>query len=118
MKDQSTKHMKNKSDIEQMVEDTLDSVSGIGTVKVPPFFKEKVLNKMVVSQNTIEKEEGIRFLSWFTPIYQAAALVAFVILNAIALFSTTTDSYGDNVDNFASVYGLSETSTDSYFYKN
>ncbi|MFT6370311.1 MAG: hypothetical protein ACJAWH_001394, partial [Maribacter sp.] len=28
------------------------------------------------------------------------------------------DSYNDNVENFAEVYGLSETDTDSYLYQN
>ena len=108
--------MESKSKIDQLVKDTLDNVGRIDEVKTPPFFKDKVLNRM--ARKIIEKDEGIRFLNWFTPIYQAAALVAFVILNTMALLSTQTDSYGDTIENFADVYGLSETSTDSYFYEN
>ncbi len=109
--------MKNKPNIDQLVEDTLASVSSIGTVKSPPFFKEKVLNLM--AQQDIEKTEGVRYLDWFTPRYQAAALVCFVVLNAFALLSYNSDSsYGENVENFAEVYGLSETTTDSYLYQN
>ena len=109
--------MKNKPNIDQLVEDTLASVPSIGTVKTPPFFKEKVLKRM--TQQDVEKAEGVRYLDWFTPRYQAAALVCFVILNAFALLSYNDDSgYGENVENFAEVYGLSETTTDSYLYQN
>ena len=107
--------MEKNKNIDRLIEETLDSVSGIETVKTPPFFKDKVLNRM--GQTTIE-EDGIRFLDWFTPKYQAAALIAFMVLNTFALLSTKTDSYSDNVENFAEVYGLSETDTDSYFYQN
>ena len=106
-----------KPNIDQLVEDTLDSVSSIETARTPPFFKEKVLNRM--AQEAEEKESGVRYLDWFTPRYQAAALVCFVVLNAFALLSYNNDSgYGENVENFAEVYGLSETSTDSYLYQN
>lgn len=108
--------MESKRNIDRLVEETLDSVSGIGPAKTPPFFKDKVLNRM--AQTAVEKEEGVRYLDWFTPKYQAAALIAFVVLNTVALLSSTTDSYGDNVEDFAEVYGLSETDTDSYFYQN
>jgi len=108
--------MENNKNIDRLVEETLDSVSGIETIKTPPFFKDKVLNR--IGQAAVEKEDGIRFLDWFTPKYQAAALIAFVVLNTVALLSSKTDSYGDNVENFAEVYGLSETDTDSYFYQN
>ncbi|MFS4492181.1 hypothetical protein [Maribacter sp. 2308TA10-17] len=109
--------MKNRPNIDQLVEDALDSVSNIDTAKTPPFFKEKVLNRM--AQQDVEKAEGVRYLNWFTPRYQAAALLCFVILNAFALLSYNSDSdYGENVENFAEVYGLSETTTDSYLYQN
>lgn len=108
--------MESKKDIDRLVQETLDSVSGIDTVKTPPFFKDKVLQRM--EQPALENEDGVHFLDWVTPKYQAAALIAFVVLNTIALLSYTTDSYGDNVEDFAEVYGLSETDTDSYFYEN
>lgn len=108
--------MGNKRNIDRLVEETLNSVSNIDTVKTPPFFKDKVLNRMV--QQDTEKAEGVRFLNWFTPKYQAAALICFVLLNTIALLYNTSDSYSENVENFAEVYGLSETDTDSYLYQN
>ncbi len=108
--------MENRRNIDRLVEETLNSVSNIDTVKTPPFFKDKVLNRM--AQQDAEKAEGVRFLDWFTPKYQAAALICFVLLNTIALLYNTSDSYGENVEIFAEVYGLSETDTDSYLYQN
>ena len=93
--------MKSKENIDRLVEETLDSGSGIKAVKAPPFFKEKVLNKM--AQANMEKE-GVRYLNWLTPRYQAALLVALVIINTVALLSSTTDdNYVENVENFESV---------------
>jgi hypothetical protein len=106
--------MESKKNIDRLVEETLDSVSGIKIVKVPPFFKDKVLNRMI--QQNVEKLEGIAVLNWFTSKFQASALICFVVLNALALLSYTNDNYGENVENFAEVYGLSETDTDSYIY--
>jgi hypothetical protein len=108
--------MENKRNIDRLVEETLNSVSNIDTVKTPPFFKDKVLNRMV--QQDTEKAEGGRFLYWFTLKYQAAALICFVLLNTIALLYNTSDSYSENIENFAEVYALSETDTDSYLYQN
>ena len=108
--------MDNKKNIDRLVEETLESVSSIDAAKTPPFFKDKVLNRM--AQNRVETEEGIAILNWFTPKFQAAALICFVVLNAFAFLSYSTDSYSENVENFAEVYGLSETDTDSYLYKN
>ncbi|WP_350288167.1 hypothetical protein [uncultured Croceitalea sp.] len=105
-----------KTNTDQRIEYTLDSVSSIDTVKTPPFFKEKVLNR--IAQEAVKKESGVSYLDGFTPKYQAAALICFIILNAFALFSYNTDNdYGENVENFAEVYGLSETDTDSYLYQ-
>ena len=108
--------MDDKRNIDQLVEETLNSVSSIDAIKAPPFFKDKVLNRM--TQTAIEKEEGVFILNWFTPKIQAAALISFVLLNTIALLYNTSDSYSENVEDFAEVYGLSETDTDSYFNQN
>lgn len=108
--------MDNKRNIDRLVEETLESASGIEAVKTPPFFKDKVLNRM--SQTIVREEETISILNWFAPKFQAAALICFVVLNGYALLSYSTDSYGDNVENFAEVYGLSESDDDSYLYQN
>lgn len=108
--------MESKKNINQLVDETLQSVSGIETVKTPPFFKDKVLKQM--AKGRVENEEGLGYLNWFTQKYQAAALICFVMLNAAALLSYTSDDYSENVDNFAEVYGLSETDSDLYLYQN
>lgn len=107
--------MDSKRNIDRLVEETLESVSSIDSVKTPPFFKDKVLNRM--ARKGVENQEDSAIFSWFTPKFQAAALLCFIVLNAYTLLSYSTDSYGENVENFAELYGLSETDTDSYLYQ-
>ncbi len=108
--------MDTKRNIDQVVEETLDSVSSIKAVKTPPFFKEKVLQSL--SQQDRVSTEGAAYLNWFTPKYQAAALICFVFLNAAAVLNYSSDNYSANVSSFAEVYGLSETDSDTYLYQN
>ncbi len=106
-----------KPNIDQLIEATIDSASNINAVKTSPFFKEKVLNN--IAKQDIIKNADVGYLNWFTPSYQAAALVFFVILNAYVLVSNNSDNSDvDTFENFADVYGLSETTTDSYLYQN
>lgn len=106
--------MERKRNIDRLVAETLDSASGIEPVKTPAFFKDKVLNKMAQRNN---EKEGVYYLNWLTPNYQAAILIALVIINAVALIVGVKDNkYVENVEGFAEVYGLSET--DSYLYQN
>lgn len=108
--------MDTKGNIDQLVAETLDSVSSIKAVKTPPFFKEKVLQSL--SLQDTESTEVAAYLNWFTPKYQAAALICFIFLNAAAVLNYSSDSYSDNVSSFAEVYGLSETDSDTYLYQN
>ncbi|MRI00206.1 hypothetical protein GH721_06605 [Kriegella sp. EG-1] len=108
--------MKDKININQLVDETLESVSKIETVKAPPFFKDKVMNRITKEK---EKEiDGVRYLNWFTPKYQAAALICFIFLNASALlFNTnTSNNYTEEISDFADVYGISSTISDTYIY--
>ncbi|MBM1107765.1 hypothetical protein JQC67_16535 [Aurantibacter crassamenti] len=100
--------------IDELVDETLESVSKIDKVKAPPFFKDKVLNRM--AQQTEKSNEGIHYLDWFTPKYQAAALICFVLLNTAVLLSNTDDSYSENVSDFADVYGITKSDSDTYLY--
>ncbi|MEX0288587.1 MAG: hypothetical protein AB3N14_05710 [Flavobacteriaceae bacterium] len=101
--------MERKDKIEKLIEETLESASHIETVEVPSLFKEKVLNSMATPEE-ITEEAGI--ISWFTPRYQVAALICFVIVNAYAVLQYTLDNYEDNVESFAEEYGLSEAEED------
>lgn len=108
--------MERNKNIDHLVEETLDSASSIQEAKTPPFFKDKVLRK--VSQTTIEKEDGVPYVNWLTPAYQIAILIILVVINAIALFSTTKEpSYVENVEDFAKTYGILEPDMDTYFYQ-
>ena len=108
--------MEAKKNINQMIDETLESVSRIDTVDTPPFFKDKVLRRLDKQE---EKEtEGIMYLDWFTPKFQAAALVCFVLLNLGVLLNSSTDNYEENLTSFAQTYGLSETGANSYFAEN
>lgn len=108
--------MDTKDKIDQQVEETLISVSNIDKVQTSPFFKEKVMRRLA-EQETAPTED-VAYLSWFTPKYQAAALVCFIFLNAAALLTYSSDSYTDDVSSFAEVYGLSETDSEAYLYQN
>ncbi len=110
--------MKSKKHIDQLVEESFDSISRQNKVKTSPFFKEKVLTRIAQS-NSLENDD-IRFLDWFTPKYQAAALICFVVLNSVVLWSYTynTDGYSENVEKLAEAYGISETETESYLNQN
>jgi len=109
--------MEAKTKIDQLVEETLKSITTIDKVNTPPFFKDKVLRNL--SQQNELAREGVFQLKWFTPKLQAAALICFVFLNLAALLSNnSTESYSDNVSSFAEVYGLSETDADTYLYQN
>ncbi len=104
--------MEDKLKIGRLVDETLDGVSAIDQVEAPPFFKEKVLNRM--ARRDAEEVETSSFLDWLTPKYQAVALICLVALNTVALFSYSkmTEDYSENIENFAEVYGLSETEDD------
>ena len=98
------------------MEETLDSVSNMNRVQPSPFFKQKVLRSL--SQQEVKPTEGVVYLNWFTPRYQAAALICFIFLNAAALLTYSSESYTDDVSSFAEVYGLSEADSDTYLYQN
>jgi mannose/fructose/N-acetylgalactosamine-specific phosphotransferase system component IIC len=61
--------MKSEEQINNAVENTLKVLDTIEEVKVNHFFKHKVLQQL---EN--QKQEKIRFLSWFTPQLQLATL--------------------------------------------
>ena len=108
--------MNTKGNMDQQVEETLESVSKIDSVQTSPFFKEKLMRRLAEQETA--PTEGVAYLTWFTPKYQAAALICFIFMNAAALLTYSSESYTDNVSSFAEVYGLSETDSDTYLYQN
>lgn len=103
--------MKTNQNISEEIYKTFESLDKIQETKVSPFFKDKVL------RNVFEAKEEVRepFL-WFTPKLQFATLLVFVLLNTFALSNLKTDTYSENVSNFAENYGL-YSSTDSSILK-
>jgi len=101
--------MDKEKHISQQVESTFESIESIEKVKVSPFFKDKVLNKLF-----IEKEEKLIF-AWFTPKYQFAALVFLFIFNTYALIQYNKQNYNNNVSTFAQSYELSTNENESIF---
>ena len=108
--------MDTKRSIDKLVDETLASVSKIDMVQTSPFFKEKVFRSMSEQEETVTKE--VAYLNWFTPKFQAAALICFVFLNAVALLTYSSEDYSENVSSFAEVYGLSESGSDTFFDQN
>lgn len=102
--------MIDKKNTSKIIDELLDSPLVIDEVNTPPFFKDKVLNKL--SQNT-EERTATDWLNWFTPKYQIAAMVLFVMLNFIALYSYSASNKEVELQNYAQTYGLSNTSQDS-----
>lgn len=103
--------MKTPEDIKNSVEKALQSVDAIENSKVSPFFKDKTLQRLFT-----EKEEKQSVLwSWFTPTWQLATLVVIITLNVLALSSTNTSDYEDELDVFAQTYDLQSNSEDNLF---
>jgi hypothetical protein len=102
--------MKTNKNIQHKIDDTFDSINKIKEVETPPFFKEKMMKRMFAE----EKEEQNVF-SWFSPKLQFATLVCVIVLNITAYTQLQTNSYNDNVNSFATSYGLQSDSENSIF---
>ena len=57
--------MNTKGNIDQQVEETLESVSKIDSVQTSPFFKEKLMRRLAEQETA--PTEGVAYLTWFTP---------------------------------------------------
>ena len=99
--------MDTNKEIQKKIDSTLDAIDAIETVNVPPFFKDKTMQRLFA-----EHEEKQVAWSWFTPKLQFATLVCIVVLNVIAFTNLQKTAYDENVSQFAESYGLS-TSTET-----
>lgn len=102
--------MNDKKITPELIDELIDSASKIEAVNTPPFFKDKVLNKL--SQANGEKQQS-DFLSWFTPKYQIATLLLFVALNVVAIYSYRLSNEQQELQTFAEAYGLSDSDSES-----
>tara|TARA_R110002073_G_scaffold8207_5_gene45812 strand:- start:25753 stop:26073 length:321 start_codon:yes stop_codon:yes gene_type:complete len=89
---------------------TLDVLDHIQEVKVSPFFKNKVLNRM-----NQPKEEKASSLGWFTPQLQLATLVVVICINVTTIYySFSEQNSQQNVssfDSFIKDYNLDSNTT-------
>ncbi|MGX1929739.1 hypothetical protein [Flagellimonas sp. 2504JD4-2] len=102
--------MDGKKITQQKIEEVLESASQIEAVNTSPFFKDKVLHRLA---NTEEVEESSALLGWFTPRYQAAVLILFVILNVVAIYSYRSSNQQEQITTFAEAFGLSNSENQS-----
>jgi len=93
--------METNKNIQNNIDQVFKSVDTITDVKVSPFFKDKVMQKVYA-----EKEIQETTWSWFTPKLQFATLACVVVLNVFAL--TQFDSVGNDSDleEFSNTYEL------------
>ncbi|SHG85701.1 hypothetical protein [Flagellimonas flava] len=103
--------MDGKKTTQQKVEQVLDTADQIKAVNEPPFFKDRVLREMAkpIAPKTVHF-----WLDWFTPKYQVAAIVLFVVLNALALWSYNNQNEQQELQTFAQTYGLSASESESF----
>jgi len=89
---------------------TLDILDSIQEVKVSPFFKNKILNR--ISQ---QKEEKASSLGWFTPQLQLATIAIVISMNVTAIYySFSEQNSQQNVssfDSFVKDYNLDSNTT-------
>lgn len=94
----------------QKVDEVLSSLDNLEEVKISPFFKQSVLNKI-----ELEKEKSVIQFSWFSPQLQLAAVCIVLLLNAIVMFYTFTNNSSvseNSIETFAQEYHL-QSSSDS-----
>ncbi|MEW4924773.1 hypothetical protein [Algibacter sp. 2305UL17-15] len=107
--------METNNNLQQQIDETLNVLDNIKEVNVSPFFKDKTMN-VLFAEN---KETQNTIWAWFTPQLQLATLACVVILNVIAFTKLETASdYEENVSEFATSYGLSESEDYSLILNN
>ena len=92
------------------IDDVLKSVDEINDVKVSPFFKDKVMQRLYA-----EKETQPSIWSWFTPQLQFATLIGVIALNVIALTQLDSTTNSSDLDTFSQTFELSITDESSIF---
>ncbi|MDO6760081.1 hypothetical protein Q4566_07700 [Tamlana sp. 2_MG-2023] len=93
--------MEINTNIQDKINETLNAADAIEAVNVSPFFKDKTMHKLFT-----EKEERHFLTSWLTSSLQLAVLVCIVVLNIVAFSKMQTESYDENISEFAETYGL------------
>lgn len=93
--------MKTNNNIQGKIDSTFSAMDAIEDVKISPFFKDKTMRKLFA-----EKEETQIAWNWFTPKLQLATLVCVIVLNVLAFTQINSNTYDNNISEFADNYGL------------
>lgn len=100
--------MKTDKNIQNEIDATFDSVNHINKVQVPPFFKDKTMQRLF-SEEKVKQTTW----SWFSPKLQLATLACVIVLNVFAFTKLKETIYNENISQFAESYGLSTTTETS-----
>ncbi|NKI30377.1 hypothetical protein HCU67_00355 [Muricauda sp. DJ-13] len=100
--------MNDKNTTPDQVENLLNSLSAIEKVEVSPDFKKNVIDKLANQQSKV-----VEFLPWFTPKYQIAAVLTFLVINLSALFYYNTTLQEEKLESLANSYGITTTENES-----
>jgi hypothetical protein len=102
--------METKNTLERKMDSAINAMDALQPVNVSPFFKDKTMNVLFA-----EKKVEQKVWAWFTPKLQLATLACVVILNVFAFAKLKTNTYENNISEFAETYGLSSDSDESLF---
>ena len=95
--------MNDQKNTSKFVTDLVEDTTVLSKVSAPPFFKDKVLNRLSTEQTEKEIQPWIY---WLTPNWQWAALALFLALNFGVLFYYNSSKKEQQLATFASSYGL------------
>lgn len=101
--------METNKNLQDKINDVLNSADTITDVNVSPFFKDKTMQLLFS-----EKKEASSIWSWLTPQLQLAILVCVLLVNVYAINEIKSAEYEESISNFASEYGIT-TELDSTF---
>lgn len=105
--------MSNKEELEKKINQTLNSLEGLGKAEASPFFYTRLEAKM--EQQLLPASSSLTFLGEFR--WSVAALSLFMIMNITSLFfltGTDTASEEASLETFSQEY-FSGTDESSYF---
>jgi hypothetical protein len=102
--------MNDQKNTSKLITELVEDTTALSKVSAPPFFKDKVLNRLSTEQTEKEIQP---WLYWLTPNWQWAALVLFLVLNTAVLYYYNNAQKEQQLATFASTYGLSSSEESS-----
>ena len=90
--------------LDDKMDKAFESLDTIQKVEISQNFKEDVLARLKVTQ-----EE--KYSLWFTPKYQIAATIIFLLINTLVIYYAFNSKSEDTIDAFAREYHLKSSET-------